>query len=156
MDPPTGAEWEADECRLICQAAIGNTNLRVLDLRAKDALADTLDDAVAHSSLQRLKVRADEWSEECVASVARQLRTNTTLEHLHVMKGGWGGNPALAFLRIVEVLETYNVTLRKVRFRWHGTTRTARGSVASNGQTPASRIKNMRSMSSGGWDIYEI
>jgi hypothetical protein len=116
VNPRSGPDLDPADCRLICQSVLRNTNLRVLELRAKEARGDTLDDVVAHPSLRRLLVSADEWSDECVGSVARQLRTNTTLESLHAVKRN--DDPAPCFRPIAHVLETYNVTLRKVTLRW--------------------------------------
>jgi hypothetical protein len=117
VDPLTGPELDADDCRRICQSALRNTHIRVLHLRAKDVSADTLDDVVAHSTLTKLVVSADEWSDECVTRVTKQLRANTTLERLYVIKRK-DEDPSPFFRPLAHVLETYNVTLRKVGLRW--------------------------------------
>jgi hypothetical protein len=72
---------------------------------------------VAASSLRRLEVIAEEWSDECVAGVARQLRTNTTLESLQIINSHSDDGHSPLFRPIAEVLETYNFTLRKVTIR---------------------------------------
>jgi hypothetical protein len=116
VNPLQGPKLGPDDCKSICQSMLRNTHIRVLHLHVKEALADTFDDIVARCSLTKLVVIADEWSEECVASVARQLRINTSLERMYAIKRGF--EPTPFFRPIVEVLETYNITLRKVEFHW--------------------------------------
>jgi hypothetical protein len=111
---------DADSCKLICRAASSSRNLRDLDIRVKEVLADTLDNVAASSSpLLDLTVRVDDLiSHECVARLARQLRTNTTMTRL-VFQPRRRYLPAEPrdpdlFRPIEEVLETYNVTLESV------------------------------------------
>jgi hypothetical protein len=107
----------ADECKRIFQAvASGNTNLRVLKLRVKETLADSLDHAVASPRLRKLSVDASKLSHESLARMTQQLRANTTMKSLHVSCSTMG---LPTFRLIKEALETYNFTLREVTWFVH-------------------------------------
>jgi hypothetical protein len=113
----------ADECKCICRAVVasGNTNLRSLELSVKEAFAETLDRVVTASTLRVLAVAARNLSDEFIVSLTKQLRTNTTIEHLRVYRftlterpDDAPGRGSQGFRYIEETLETYNFTLRKV------------------------------------------
>jgi hypothetical protein len=110
---------DASDCKLICQAVPCNTKLRSLYIKTKEVLSDTLDGAASSSSLRHLLVASGSaYPDGSVASVARQLRTNTTMEGLYLFQRetvGAATDRPERFRPIQEVLETYNFTLRALK-----------------------------------------
>jgi hypothetical protein len=111
---------EAVYCKLICQAVRHNTNLRVLNLGVKETFADTVDQVASSSTLRELVVSAEDLSDECVASIATQLRTNTTMQLIFLCKAAKAlpGHRSRPFRPIMETLETYNFTLQNATWNW--------------------------------------
>jgi hypothetical protein len=111
---------EAVYCKLICQAVRHNTNLRVLNLGVKETFADTVDQVASSSTLRELVVSAEDLSDECVASIATQLRTNTAMQLIFLCKAtkALPGHQSHPFRPIMETLETYNFTLQNATWHW--------------------------------------
>jgi hypothetical protein len=119
---------DASDCKLICQAVPCNTKLRSLYVKTKEVLSDTLDGAASSTSLRHLLVASGSaYPDGGVASVARQLRVNTTMEGLYLFQretAGAATDRPERFRPIQEVLETYNFTLRVLNvgvesLHWH-------------------------------------
>jgi hypothetical protein len=103
---PFRAALEVGSCQVICHAAA--KTLRVLNINAKEVHEDTLGDAAAASSpLTELSVSGS-FTFESVATIARQLRTNTTLTGLELLSGA---DPDPTFWPLAKMLDTYNFTL---------------------------------------------
>jgi hypothetical protein len=119
--PDDAGGLRAANGKIICDAVSSSTtSLRELEIQVNEVLPDTLD-AVAGPSppLQDLIVRVrTPLSRECAASIARQLRANTTMIRLCLrLEGGEFpsmGRPDLLFRPIEEVLERSNSTLEIV------------------------------------------
>jgi hypothetical protein len=117
--PDDAGGLRAANCKLICDAASSSTSLRELEMQVNGVHPDTLDDVAGPSSpLLDLIVRVrTPLSRECVASLARQLRTNTTMIRLCLRLEG-GEIPSMdrpdLFRSIEEVLETSNSTIEIV------------------------------------------
>jgi hypothetical protein len=118
-----GLGLDAGSCQLLCQSLPGNTTLRVLDVLVHEVFANTLDSvATAASSssswLRDLTVRVyNPISDECVESLARQLRTNTTMTRLRLLHANADpltDRPDHLFRPIEDVLDTYNFALAAV------------------------------------------
>jgi hypothetical protein len=101
---------EPSECRRILQSLTTNTHLEDLAIRPRTISADALclDAAASISALRSLRIRGDLTSEGA-SSLARQLRTNTSLVELHVCTTS--GYRELV-QEMQRVLKTYNFTLR--------------------------------------------
>jgi hypothetical protein len=116
--PDDAGGLRAANGKLICQAVPHSTSLRELEIQVNEKLADTLDEVAGPSSpLLDLIVRVrTPLSRECVASLARQLRTNTTMTRLCLRLEG--EIPSMErpdlFRPIEEVLERSNSTLEIV------------------------------------------
>jgi hypothetical protein len=104
------SDLEPSECRRILQSLATNTHLEDLAIRPRTITADALcrDASASIPALRSLRIRGDLTSEGA-ASLARQLRTNTTLVELHVCT-----SPKVRDLiqEVQRVLKTYNFTLR--------------------------------------------
>jgi hypothetical protein len=119
---------DANDCKLICQAVSCNTKLRSLYVKTKEVFSDTMDGAASSSSLRHLLVASGSaYPDGSVASVAQQLRVNTTMEGLYLFQKetvGAATDRPERFRPIQEVLETFNFTLRVLNvgmesLRWH-------------------------------------
>jgi hypothetical protein len=108
---------DASDLKLICQALPRNTKLRTFIAKTKEVLPDTLDGIASSSSLRHIMVYSGStFPDECLASIARQLKTNTTLEQLYLrrMENDSKFYRPGRFLPLEEVLETHNFTLRTI------------------------------------------
>jgi hypothetical protein len=104
-------------CKLICGYLPG-TRLQQFHLHCDEVSVNTLDHVAATSSLRYLTISAV-WSPEAIHSLAKQLRTNTSLETLHLLGdikrfGHASGDLAERF---EGALHTYNYTLQFFAFR---------------------------------------
>lgn len=86
----------------------------------KVSFADTLDQVASSSTLRELVVSVDDLSDACVASIAKEMRTNTAMESIVLVEAAQdpSGQQARPFLPIAQTLETYNFTLQNVM--WFG------------------------------------
>jgi hypothetical protein len=111
------APMDADSCKTICRAASKCKNLRVLKIRANELHNDMMDDvAVSSSPLNEVWVGGF-FSEESVASLARQLRSITTMTSLvlfHRTRDPPSSEEAERFRPIANVLDIFNFTLERV------------------------------------------
>jgi hypothetical protein len=104
------SDLEPTDCRRILQSLATNTHLEDLAIRPRTISADALclDAAASIPALRSLRICGD-LTPEGVSSLARQLRTNTSLEELHVCTTS--GYRELV-QEMQRVLKTYNFTLR--------------------------------------------
>jgi hypothetical protein len=105
-----------DACRQIFLGLQHNTNLRYLEVQVEQLF----DDAIIlpgdpKSALRFLGIYAGEWTDEGGASLARQLKTNTTLWELNIASSPRGGPVDHRSSPWIEMLESHNCTLRSVR-----------------------------------------
>jgi hypothetical protein len=108
---------DAGDLKLICQAIPCNTKLRTFIAKTKEVLPDTLDGIATSSSLRHIMVYSGStYPDECLAGIARQLKANTTMEHVFLrrMEDDSEAYHPDRFRPIEEVLETHNFTLRTV------------------------------------------
>ena len=108
---------DASDLKLICQALPRNTKLRTFIAKTKGVLPDTLDSVASSSSLRHVMVYSGStFPDDCLASIARQLKTNTAMDRLYLrrMENDSAFYRPERFRPLEEVLETYNVTLRTV------------------------------------------
>ena len=86
----------------------------------KESFADTLDQVASSSTLRELVVAVDNFSDACVASIAKEMRTNTAMESIVLVEAAQdpSGQQSRPFLPIAQTLETYNFTLQNVM--WFG------------------------------------
>lgn len=106
------------ECQQVFEIVRGNRHLQSLAVRVhqSEILADTVELPVAPSSALRSLSITGTFAPEGSASLARQLRTNTTLTELFVNPGRDRRHGDVELLAQLEgTLRTYNFTLRSVR-----------------------------------------
>jgi hypothetical protein len=82
----------------------------------KESFADTLDQVASSSTLRELVVAVDNFSDACVASIAKEMRTNTAMESIVLVEAAQdpSGQQSRPFLPIAQTLETNNFTLQNV------------------------------------------
>lgn len=102
---------------LICQAVAASIKLRDLLITVRSANSDTLQGLAASQSLRTLSVRhSDVMSPLVLEQIARDLRSNTTLQALRlVLHESQRELPALFWQPLLETLEFHNWALRDVR-----------------------------------------
>lgn len=108
-------------CSIICQAVACNTKLEDLTIFVFGTNAGTFHKLAASSSLREVFVRIEgECDHSCFSTFARELRTNSTLQQIHLRVGGddrTGGNGAEAEeirQSFEETLEFFNFTLEQI------------------------------------------
>jgi hypothetical protein len=120
---PRLPRFDAESCAVLGQSASRASSLRLFHIRGADFPDGALDSLVASASLRHLGVTTvRRFRNEAVASIAMQLRTNTTLIDLSLERDGpeETGQPSLGeegaelFRPLASVLETYNFTLTTV------------------------------------------
>jgi hypothetical protein len=108
-------------CEHICGCLPDNTKLEELELWVDDVSGDTLDH-VAHdsSSLKFLRIMSS-WTPKAVQSFVKQLKTNTSLEHLLLHGRIDGADFAEAGVHVENALESFNYSLKGISLdvRWN-------------------------------------
>jgi hypothetical protein len=103
---------------ILCRSVSRNSNLRVLHIRVKDISADALALVACSSSPLRELMVCSVFSDLSMASLASQLRTNTTLTRLTLRHEAFGEHSRKIrrdrFRPIEDALETYNYSLLDV------------------------------------------
>jgi hypothetical protein len=109
---PRNGGLDRADCQVLCESVPRSPALRLLSIDATTVLSDTLGGAAGRGSpLQTLRVHGA-FTDDGVASLARQLRTNTRLTALCLAETSGDCDYNLHTRHVLEMLDTYNFTLR--------------------------------------------
>lgn len=116
---PKGQGLNPDDCRLLCESVCCNRHLRSLDIAVNTIRADTLERVAESpaSPLRILSITFNDFTEEGIQSLMRQLRTNTQMFELRLIapKGDAASNLKH---QLEETVGAYNYTLRSLHLGW--------------------------------------
>jgi hypothetical protein len=112
-----GSRLVENKSQIIFDALSQNSNLQTLQLQVIEIGTGTLDRAVASTTLRSIRIQCHTCADEGWEALARGLRSNSTLERVHVEgKHGFGGIPAC----LEELVSTHNSTLRSLDVHLRG------------------------------------